>query len=117
MDSSIIPSFTKPTGLKTYEIVQYVTGFLPGELQDWPAQVQDAIYAALERKAKEVELPLAIVASYCTMDPALEEGGIDRPLIHVIASEIVVADSRFLRDTEQQMREAFSNLLAGRPLQ
>lgn len=83
-------------GIRTFEIVQYISGPLEGELADWPAKIQDAVYAALELKAAEVELPLAIVASRCDIDHDAEAEG--RPnqkfFVHIVASEIVVADER-----------------------
>lgn len=83
-------------GIRTFEIVQYISGPLRGELADWPANVQDAVYAALERKAAEVELPLAIVASRCDIDHDAEADG--RPhqkfFLHIVASEVVMADER-----------------------
>lgn len=83
-------------GLRTFEIVQYISGPLEGELADWPANIQDAVYAALEAKAKEVELPLAVVASRCDIDHDAEAEG--RPtqkfFLHIVASEVVMADER-----------------------
>ena len=79
----------KHTGVRTFEIVQYVSGFLEGELNDWPANIQDAVYAALERKAREVELPLKVVHSYCNEDIDSTDAQ-KRFYLHIIASEIVI---------------------------
>lgn len=83
----------KHTGIRTFEIVQYISGPLEGELNDWPANIQDAVYAALERKAKEVELPLAIVASRCDIDHDATDPQ-RKFFLHIVASEIVMADER-----------------------
>lgn len=82
------------TGIRQFEIVQYVSGHLEGELKDWPAQIQDAVHKALEDKAAEVELPLTVVFSKCEHDPELEAPHPRKFWIHVIASEIVMADER-----------------------
>jgi len=88
----------KHTGIRTFEMVQYVTAPLEGDMDDWPANIQDVIMAAVEAKAKEVELPLVIVMSRCaedidTIDPQ------QRYFIHVILSEVVmkVEDGRKLQ--------------------
>ncbi len=78
----------KHTGIRTFEMIQYVSGFVEGGIDDWPANLQDALYAALERKAHEVRLPLQIVLSYCDKD--IDDG---RFYIRCIASEIVAVDT------------------------
>jgi len=85
----------KHTGIRTFEIVQYVTGFLEGSMDDWPAQIQDVVYKALERKSHEVELPLAIVHSRCDVDHDAVDAQ-HKFYLHIIASEVVVADERTL---------------------
>lgn len=87
MSSRANPIIT--TKIRTFEIVQYVNGYLPGNIDDWPANVQDTILAALERKANEIELPLKIVNSYCDEDIDVLPGLGRRYFIHVVASEIV----------------------------
>jgi len=104
----------KLTGIKTYDLVQYVTGFLEGEIDDWPAAIQDAVYAALEKKSGEVEHPLAIVHSRCDVDYADDDRSQDRFYVHVIASEIVVADSRFIEEEKANMRSLIADIIAGR---
>lgn len=95
--------------IRTFEIVQYVTGWVDGDINDWPANIQDAVHKALERKAKEVELPLTIVASYCDVDYG-ETKEQDKFYLRVIASEIIAADSRFYKDAQDQMREIISQI-------
>lgn len=70
---------------------------------------------ALELKAAEVELPLTIIHARCDIDYGEKgDGSDDRPYIHVIASEIVVADERGLRREKDQMRELISDIISGR---
>lgn len=97
-----------PTGVRTFEIVQYVTGYLEGELKDWPAQIQDAVMQALEKKAHEVELPLTIVTSYCDIDYG-ERPEDDKPFLRIIASEIVVKDTGYEKRMIDQIMRDFNN--------
>lgn len=71
-----------------------VSGWMEGEIQDWPANIQDVIYAALENVAHREKLPLVVVHSRCDIDHDLEEGAPGYFYVHVVASEVVVADSR-----------------------
>jgi len=84
----------KATGIRTFAIVASVTGFLEGELDDWPNQIKDNVYLALEAKADEEQLPLTIVASRCDIDHDLPDGHPHKIFVEIIASEIVVADER-----------------------
>lgn len=80
--------------VRTFEIVQYVTGYVECEkMEDLPNNIQDRIFAALEAKSKEVELPLQIVGVKCEIDVDSEDET-RKFFLHVIASEIVVADIR-----------------------
>ena len=80
------------TPIRTFEMTQYVTGFLEGGLQDWPAQIQDQIFMALERLSHRVELPVAITNAYCDVDygEAMDRSQ-DKFFIRVFASEVVVS--------------------------
>lgn len=71
--------------IRTFELIVNVTGPLEGTLEDWPSHIQDRIYEAMERKAAEVQLPLAVCGSMCGYD--VDEGH----YIRVILSEIVAA--------------------------
>lgn len=96
------------TNVRTFEIKVAISGWLEGTIADWPSHIQDGIYQALERKAKEVELPLTIVHSAC--DIAYDdEGNQTTAFLHVIASEIVARDMRFT--DEQAMMKAFDEYL------
>lgn len=80
--------------VRTFEILQYISGPIECEsMDDLPANLQDVIFAALERKAHDVGLPLAIVAVRCDKDiDSIDETRVW--FLHIVASEIVVADSR-----------------------
>lgn len=85
-----------PKPIRTFDLAANVSGWLDGSIDDWPANIQDVLYAALERKAKKVELPICIVYSKCEEDPDVPLGSPGHFYVHVIASEIVVADERAL---------------------
>lgn len=102
------------TGIKTYDMVQYVTAPLEGEISDWPANIQDAIYEALEKKAQEVEHPLTIVHSRCDVEPADDDRSVDKLYVHVVASEIVLADERKVNADKDKIREMIADIVAGR---
>lgn len=77
-------------GIRTYEVVQYVSGPLLGSMDDWPARIQDKLFAALEVKSRQEEKPLMVVHSYCEKD--IDSTDPKRQwYVHVIASEIVAA--------------------------
>jgi len=75
----------KKQGVRLFDCRVRIDRPMGGGMADWPANLQDAVYAALERKAKDVELPLAIIHSYVDSD---FEG---YWFAVVIASEVVVA--------------------------
>ncbi len=77
--------------IRTFEIVQYITGPLEVEnMSDLSQQMQDQIMAALDAKSKQVELPLAVVAVRCDFDPDVPDDSPRKFFLHVIASEIVI---------------------------
>jgi len=83
------------TGIRTFQVVQYVTGPLEGNIDDWPPVIQDKVYAALEAKAQEVQLPLVIIASYCDKDhDSTDETKVW--FLRIVASEVVAADDRLV---------------------
>jgi len=54
---------------RIFDLVANVTGYLPGELKDWPPQIQDQIYEAMERLMKRKRLKrVHIQASRCGRD-------------------------------------------------
>ena len=105
------------TGIKTYQLVQYVTGFMEGELSDWPSNIQEAIMEALEKKAGEVEHPLTIIHSRCDVDYADDDRGVDKFYVHVIASEIIAADERFMLKQKDEMKQLIADIISGRRMQ
>ncbi len=114
INTKVNPSLIQQaTGIKTYEIVQYVSGYLDGDLSTWPANIQDRILEALERKAQDVEHPLTIVHSRCDVDYG-ETSAQDRFYIHVIASEIVVADDRYMQQAKDEIKQVIADIIAGR---
>lgn len=81
----------KSTHIRMFDCVQYVTAYLPGELDDWPSNIQDLVYAALERMAHRAQLPLKVVMAYCNRDIDAESVE-PKYYVHIIASEIVAVD-------------------------
>lgn len=81
----------KSTGIRTFQVLQYVTGPLPGGVDDWPANIQDVIYRALDIKSAQVELPLTVVHSFCDKDHDRDPAKEPVFFLCVIASEIVTA--------------------------
>ena len=77
--------------VRTLELNVTVSHFLEGSVEDWPSNIQDGVYAALERKAVETALPLVIVKSHCDVDHDKEEGEDGRFFLRVIASEVVMS--------------------------
>jgi hypothetical protein len=52
--------------LRIFELHVGVTDFLPGELKDWPPNIQDGIYGAMERLiAKTGVRSLRVLVSSC----------------------------------------------------
>jgi len=95
----------KHTGIRTFELVQYISAPIECEtLADLPAQMQDAVLEALERKSKEVELPLALVGIVCDIDYG-ETPEQDRPYLRIVASEVVMADERTVRQLVEKDRQ------------
>lgn len=80
--------------VRTFEIVQYLNAPIECEtMDDLPANLQDAVFAALEAKAAQVELPLKIVLVRCDKDiDSLDPTRVW--FLHIVASEIVAADIR-----------------------
>ena len=102
----------QPTAIRTFELTQYVTGYVEGTLADWNAQLQDQIFEALERLSHRIELPVAIVHAYCDIDYGHIDDKTgqmtpDRPFIRVIASEIVASYEPNPLNKAQQLYEMF----------
>jgi hypothetical protein len=54
---------------RVFELRVDVTGYLAGELKDWPAHIQDRVYAAMERLLKTTGFKTVKVwRSHCGRD-------------------------------------------------
>lgn len=77
---------TRQTGpqVRTFDMVQNISGPVEGEINDWPSHMQDTIYFALEQIKKKHQLPSMplIVMSRCDWD--LDQGW----YVHVIAQHV-----------------------------
>jgi hypothetical protein len=70
---------------RVFECVVNVTGYLPGELADWPANIQDGIYKAMEDVlAKHNVKRCTVISSRCGRDTPEEPWHI----VVVIAEEL-----------------------------
>lgn len=86
----------KSTGIRTFELDVSISGPLSVPFDDWPANIKDGIYAAMERLAAQVQLPLQMVYAEYKIDHDKQEDEPGRHFLHVIVSEIVIADERTL---------------------
>jgi hypothetical protein len=114
MSQILKPMIHQP--VRTFEIVVYIQGWLEGTLKDWPPNIQDRIMEALEKKSKEVELPLVIIHSMCDVDHGeAQDGSQDRPYIHIIASEVVAMDNRVIQG-QGEMNTLINDIISGKRL-
>lgn len=56
------------TDVRTWDLIVSVTGYLPGGLVDWPANIAEPILQKAEELEKEIGLPLQVTFSQCEMD-------------------------------------------------
>ena len=92
------------TRVKVFDLTVDISGPLEGKFNDWPANIQDGIMQAIERKAQEVGLPLVMVDSACSIDYG-ETKEQDKFYIHVVVSEVVARDDGYeKRLIDSQMR-------------
>lgn len=87
----------KHTGIRTFEVVQYVSAPIPGDtIDDYPNNIQDVLYKALEKLAKKVKLPLVIVHVGCyeNFDYDGTNPMHSKWYLWVVASEIVIDDRK-----------------------
>lgn len=113
LNKNFASQVSKATGLKVFDLVQNVSGYLEGDISDWPANIQNQIYEALETKARQVMLPLHIIHSYCGIEPSEAPGGRDTFYAHVIASEIVVVDEGVMAREKAQLAQIIKNIKGG----
>lgn len=74
-------------GIRVFTAIVNTTGPAPNDFRDWPAKMQDAVYAAMEAKSQQLQIPLALTD--VEVDSTPEDGWFVR--IHL--SEIVVSDA------------------------
>ena len=86
----------KTTQIRAFELDVPVSGALDIPFDDWPANVSDGIWQALDRLAEREQLPLKIVHACYVRDPDLPEEAPGHHALHIIASEVVMADDRTL---------------------
>jgi hypothetical protein len=54
---------------RVYELRANVTGYLPGGLSDWPPNIQDEIYAAMQRLQTKTKIrEFDVLQAFCTKD-------------------------------------------------
>jgi hypothetical protein len=73
------PTLLRLKTLLEAELIVNVTELLPGGIKDWPANVQDRIYNALEKFEERTGVRWVIVGSKSDVDP--DTG----PFVHVMA--------------------------------
>lgn len=71
---------------KIVDLIVSVRPAIHGEFNDWPAQLQDHFYKAIENYALKTMLPWTILSSHTGVDP--DTG----PFAHVVISAIVVVN-------------------------
>ncbi len=81
-------------GIRTFEAVIPIDGPLDVPFEDWPANIQDRINEAMEALSKKLELPLTIVHAEYRKDHDLQPEQPGYHYLHVILSEVVMADER-----------------------
>lgn len=75
---------------RAFEMVQYISDFLEGSFDDWPAQIQDEVMNALNRCAKKHRVALQLVGARCDIDyGAAMDHSEDRVFIHMLAVEML----------------------------
>jgi len=58
---------------RVYELRADVTGYLPGGLKDWPPNIQDEIYAAMERLQTRTKIKaFDVIQAFCSRDDSAE---------------------------------------------
>lgn len=98
------------TGIRMFDGVFPVDGPLPGELKDWPANIQDPIYKAIEQLSFVTQLRLALIASRCDIDHG-ETKEQDQWYIHIVVSEVVVGSAELLQ--KQKAANALRDSIMG----
>lgn len=76
---------------RVFKMTQYVSGFLAGGFDDWPAQIQDPVLAAMDKLSAKHKIPLAIIGAICDKDIDLSTDAKTWYYVHIEVSEIVAA--------------------------
>lgn len=84
----------KTQGIRTFEMTVVISGKLDLPYDEWPDVVKDRIEEALELRSQIEKIPLTVVYGEYKEDYDLDEDAPGRHYLHVIASEIVMADER-----------------------
>lgn len=74
---------------RVFYMTQYVDGPLLGPFDDWPANIQDPILAAMDKLSAKHKIPLAIIGAMCDKDIDLSTKDKTWYYVHVEVSEIV----------------------------
>ncbi len=98
------PVVDKTTDIRTFEGAFPISGKLDVPFADWPSNIQDGIWEALDALASKVELPLQVVYAEYRTDPDVPEEAPGRHYLHVVVSEVVMADERTI-DRNRVIRE------------
>lgn len=80
--------------IRTFELTATISGPMDVPFEDWPPVLQDGIYAAMERCSKKHGLPLKLVHAEYRVDHDIAPDVLGRHYVHVLLSEIVMADER-----------------------
>lgn len=90
--------------IRTFETFIILTGWPEafdnqgnGKIEDLPARLQDEIHRAMERKSKELSLPLAVVMLRVDEDHDIPKETLGHYFLHVVLSEVVAVDMRGTR--------------------
>lgn len=93
---------TTKDGVRVFDMTVSVSAYPGDKLDDWPANIQDGVYHAVETLGDQLQIPLAIVDSRADMDPdEKQENGDPVFFIHVVISEVVMALPEQVQETLQ----------------
>lgn len=77
--------------VRTFEADIPISGPLDVPFEDFPANIQDGIYAAMERLSQEHRIPLTIAHCEYKTDFDLDPEAPGYHFLHIILSEVVMA--------------------------
>lgn len=94
----------RTTSIKTFEAVVPISGKLDVPFDDWPNNIKDGIWQALDSMAHQLQMPLQIVYAEYKTDPDVPEEAPGHHYLHLAVSEVVMADERTI-DQNRVIRE------------